>query len=52
MILSEFDRQVCLDCFNCTGSKEWTEEVCVWFWRNDFIPACWKDDYLEVVKDL
>lgn len=50
--LSEFDIQVIMDCYKATGSKEWNHEVYSWFYRNDFIPACWRSDYIRVVSKL
>lgn len=50
--ISDFVLQVCLDCYRITNSKVWNDDVIEWFIRNDFIPACWHDDYLLVVKGL
>lgn len=48
--MTDFERQVCEDCYRITGEKSWNGKVYRWFYRMDFIPGNWRDLYLEFVK--
>lgn len=50
--MSDFDKQVILDCYRSTGSKVWNDEVFYWFYRNDFIPSNWREDYELFLSEI
>lgn len=44
--------QICADAYRITGSKTWDDKVKEWFYRNDFSPINWKEDYLAYLKTI
>lgn len=45
-----FTKEVCECAWKSTNAKDWNDEVIDWFWRMDFDPSRWQDDYLEFVS--